>query len=145
MEEIKEEIADYLSKRKFITLATTTLKGEPLTHPVAYINKGSTLYFSTGKQSRKAKNIQKNPNVAYSVYDETEYLDEIRAIQMEGTATLVSNKEESERVLNMLKRKFPSMANIPLDSDDVVIKITPKICYFSNYIKRFGHRDKVEY
>ena len=64
---------------------------------------------------------------------------------MEGTATLVSNKEESERVLNMLKRKFPSMANIPLDSDDVVIKITPKICYFSNYIKRFGHRDKVEY
>ena len=59
MEEIKEEIADYLSKRKFITLATTTLKGEPLTHPVAYINKGSTLYFSTGKQSRKAKTYKK--------------------------------------------------------------------------------------
>ena len=145
MEDIKEQIENYLSKRKFITLATTTLEGKPLTHPVAYINKGPTIYFSTGNQTRKVKNIQENPNVAYSVYDETEHLDEIRYIQMEGKATIVSNKEESEEALNMLSQKFPSMAYMSSDPDSVVIKIAPKICYFSDYIRRFGHKDKVEY
>jgi len=145
MEDIKEEIVQYLSKRKFITLATTTSLGEPLTHTVAYINKGSTVYFSTGKQTRKVKNIAINPNVAYSIYDTTEHLDEIRSLQMEGKATLVIDKNESKETLKILKQKFPSMAFMPIDSDAVIVKITPKTCYFSDYNKRFGSRDKVDF
>ncbi len=145
MENIKEEIIYYLSKRKFITIATTTKKGEPLTHTVAYVNKGPTVYFSTSKQTRKAKNITKNSNVAYSVYDAVEHLDEIRSLQMEGIATFVSNKNESEKALKMLKQKFPSMANFQIDSDNIIVKITPKTCYFSDYTKRFGYRDKIDF
>ncbi|UCD14667.1 MAG: pyridoxamine 5'-phosphate oxidase family protein [Thermoplasmatales archaeon] len=145
MDNTKEEIVNYLSKKKFITLATSTLNGKPLTHTVAYINKGPTLYFSTSSQSRKVKNICKNPNVAYSIYDETEYLEDIKFIQMEGMATLVSDKEESGEVLKMLYQKFPSMPDMGSDPDNVIIKISPKICYFSNYVRRFGKRDKVEF
>jgi len=145
MEDIKEEIIHYLSKRKFITLATTTKNGEPLTHTVAYINKGPTVYFSTSKQTRKAKNIFKNPNVAYSIYDTTEHLDEIRSLQMEGRATLVSDKNELNEALKSLKQKFPSMSDISLDSDNIIVKITPKTCYFSDYTKRFGYKDKVDF
>ena len=36
-----------------------------------YINKGFNIYFLTGKQTRKVKNIQENPNVSYSIFDET--------------------------------------------------------------------------
>ena len=145
MEDIKEQIVNYLSKRKFMTLATTTQNGEPLTHPIAYVNKGPTLYVSTGNQTRKIKNIQENPNVAYSVYDETEHLDEVRSIQMEGKATIVTNKEEFKEVLEMMKQKFPFMADMTLDPDNTVIKITPKICHFIDYTKGFGNRDRVEY
>ena len=145
MEDLKEEIVNYLSKKNFITLATTSLKGKPLTHTVAYINKGPTLYLSTSIKSRKVKNIQENPNVAYSVYDAVEHLDEIRSLQMEGIATIVSNKNESEEALKMLKQKFPFMADTPIDSDNIIIKITPKTCYFSDYTKRFGFRDKVDF
>ena len=145
MEDVKEQIVYYLSKRKFMTLATTTQKGEPLTHPVAYVNKGSTLYISTSNSTRKVKNIQENPNVAYSVYDETEHLDEVRSIQMEGKATLVTNEEESKEVLEMMKQKFPHMADMTLDPENVIIKITPKICHFSDYTRSFGYKDKVEY
>jgi len=145
MDDTKEEIVNYLSKKKFIALATSTLNGKPLTHTVAYINKGPTVYFSTSNQSRKVKNIQENPNVAYSVYDETEHLEDIRFIQMEGTATIVSNKEESREALNMLNQKFPSMSILSSDPDGVIIKISPKICYFSDYIRRFGQKDKVKF
>jgi len=145
MDEIKEQIVNYLSKRKFLTLATSTKKGEPLTHPIAYVNKGDTLYFSTGKQTRKFKNIQKNPNIAYSVYDPTEYLEEVISVQMEGKATLVTDRKETKEINDMLKQKFPHMADLTKDPDSIIIKISPKTCYFIDYTKGFGYRDKVEY
>ena len=145
MDEIKDQIINYLSRRKFMTLATTSINGVPLTHPVAYVNEGDAVYFSTSGKSRKTKNIYDNPNVAYSVYDGSEHLDEIRSIQMEGNATIVPDGDESKKVLKMLKQKFTFMSNIPTDSDDVIIKITPKVCFFSDYTKSLGHRDKVEY
>ena len=144
MEDIKEEIVNYLSKRKFMTLATTQ-KDKPLTHPVAYVNKGPVLYFSTSDQTRKAKSIKENPNVAFSVYEGTEHLEEIINIQMEGEATIVANKEETEEILEMLKIKFPTMTGMVTDSDSVVIKITPKVCHFTDYTRGFGYREKVEF
>ena len=144
MEDIKEHIVNYLSKRKFMTLATTQ-KDKPLTHPVAYINKGPVLYFSTSNQTRKAKSIKENPNVAFSVYEGTEHLDEIINIQMEGEATIIANKEETEEILEMLKIKFPTMADMTTNPDNVIIKITPKICHFTDYTKGFGYREKVEF
>ena len=145
MEEIKEEIVHYLSKRRFITLATIIEKGEPLTHAVAYINKGPIVYFSTIKQSHKAKNIIKNPNVAYSLFDAVEHLDELRSLQMVGIAKIITNKNESEEALKMLKEKFPLMAEMPINSDNIIVKIIPKTCNFSDYTKRFGYREKVDY
>ena len=145
MDDIKEHIVNYLSKRKFLTLATTTQKGEPLTHPIAYVNKGATLYFSTGTHTRKYKNIQENPNVAYSVYDPTEHLDEVISVQMEGEATLVTDREETKEIMEMLKQKFPFMADMTKDPDSIVIKISPKLCHFTDYTKGFGYRDKIKY
>lgn len=145
MEDIKEEIVNYLTKRRFIALATITKKGEPLTHAVAFINKGPIVYFSTIKQSRKAKNIVNNPNVAYSLFDAVEHLDELRSLQMVGIAKLVTDKNESKEALIMLKQKFPLIADMPRNSDDIIVKINPKTCYFSDYTKRFGYREKVDF
>lgn len=144
MEDIKEEIINYLSKRRFITLATSK-KTDPLTHAVAYINKGPIVYFSTVKHSRKAKNIVKNPNVCYSLFDAVEHLDELRSLQMVGNAKIVTDKNESEEALKMLKQKFPLMADMQINSDNIIVKINPKTCYFSDYTKRFGYRDKVDF
>lgn len=145
MEDIKEQIIRYLSKRKFLTLATSTQTGEPLTHPIAYVNKEDTVYFSTGKQTRKFKNIQKNPNVAYSVYYPTEHLEDVISVQMEGNATAVTEKKEITEINKMLKQKFPTMAVLITDPDGIIIKISPKICYFMDYTKGFEYRGSVEY
>jgi nitroimidazol reductase NimA-like FMN-containing flavoprotein (pyridoxamine 5'-phosphate oxidase superfamily) len=145
MEDIKDEIVDYLSRKKFVILATSTPDGKPLTHTLAYVNKGPIIYFSTYKNSRKTKNIQDNPNVAYSVFNETEHLDEIRSVQMEGTATLISDKKETNKILEELGQKFPTMTHLISHSDNLIIKITPKTCYFTDYVKHAGVREKVEY
>ena len=145
MEDIKEQVINYLSKRKFITLATSSINGEPLTHPVAYVNNGANVFISTNKKSRKVKNIIQNPKVAYSVYDQTENLDEIRSIQMEGKATLIEEQKEIIEITKKLHKKFPFMVDIPIDSDTIIIKITPKTCFFSDYNKSFGNIEKIDF
>ena len=145
MDEIKEQIVNYISKRKFLTLATSSKEGEPLTHAIAYVNKGDTVFFTTGKQTRKFKNIKNNPNVAYSVYEQTEHLDEVISVQMEGKATPVTEKEEIENINKMLKDKFPTMSPLMNDPDSIIIKISPKSCYFMDYSKGLNYRDTVKY
>ena len=87
MKDIKNEIVDYLSRKKFITLATSTPDGKPL----------------------------------------------------------ISDKKVTDEILKLLGQKFPTMANLISDPDNLIIKITPKICYFTDYIKHAGIREKVEY
>ncbi|KYK30402.1 MAG: hypothetical protein AYK22_03980 [Thermoplasmatales archaeon SG8-52-3] len=145
MDDIKEQIVNYLSKRKFLTLATSSKDGEPLTHPIAYVNKEEIVYFSTGTQTRKYKNIIKNPNVAYSIYDPTEHLDEVISVQMQGKASSLTNKKEINEINKMLKQKFPHMSHLIKEPDSVIIKISPKSCYFMDYSKGFGYRDNIEY
>lgn len=145
MEFLKDQVIDYISRKKFVTLATSSLHGKPITHPVAYVNKDVDIYFSTSSKTRKAKNIKDNPNVAYSIYNETEFFDEIKAIQVEGIASIVSDKEEYDEVIEMLHKKFPFMGEMPFDSDSIVVKITPKKCYYSDYIKRYGSREIIEF
>jgi len=145
MEEMKYEMVDYLSRRRFLTLATSDKKGVPFIHPIAYVNKGQNVYFSTDKQTRKVKNIQENPNVAYTVYDDTEHFDEIRFIQVEGIASIVDDDEKLNEVLEMLDKKFPFMKNAIVEPDTIAVKIVPKIGYYSDYNKRFGKREKIKF
>lgn len=145
MDEIKEQIVNYLSKRKFLTLATSSKNGEPLTHAIAYVNKDDTIYFSTGDQTRKYKNIKDNPNVAYSIYDPTEHLDEVISIQMEGKASEITDEKEISEIHQMLKIKFPTMAVLIANEENIIIKISPKLCYFMDYSKGFDYKSYVEY
>ena len=145
MDILKEEIGEYLSKRKYLNLATSSKNGKPLSHPIAYINIGTDVYFSTNKTTRKAKNIAENPNVAYSVYDSTDHLDEIRLVQMEGVAAEITDKTKYEDILQKLNGKFPFAKNILIDKDTIVVKITPKFCYYCDYNKRFGRIEEVEF
>ena len=145
MDDIKEQIVNYLSKRKFLTLATSSKNGEPLTHAIAYVNKDDTIYFSTGSETRKYKNIIDNPNVAYSIYDPTEHLDEVKSIQMEGKASEITDEKEISEIHEMLKIKFPTMAVLIANEDNVIIKISPKLCYFMDYSKGFDYKSMIKY
>ena len=64
---------------------------------------------------------------------------------MEGEAILVSNREETKEIMEMLKQKFPFMVDLTKDPDSIIIKISPKLCHFIDYTKGFGFRDKIKY
>src|SRR5688572_19852914 len=62
-----DEVEKALAKRSFCNLATVSAKGRPHVAGVLYQAVGTTLYVSTSRESRKARNVADNTNVAVNV------------------------------------------------------------------------------
>lgn len=141
MTDIKKEIIEYLEKKPFITLATCSLDGLPITHPIAHVTEGATVYFVTDEFTRKVQNIKENKNVAFSAFEEIDQIDQIKSLQMEGSASIIPKGPEFTNVWEMILIKFPFMKDMPPNPNNVIVKIAPKKCHYSDYSKGFGHRE----
>jgi general stress protein 26 len=145
-EEILKKITDYLVNHQHFNLGTATPEGVPTVHTLAYVSDGANIYFATNKKSRKARNILRNSNVAYTVDDDHyESWTIITGIQAMAKAELLEDKEELSRIQGLLIRKFPQMANLPPNPDMVFFKVEPTEIYYLDYTVSFGHRDRVEF
>jgi general stress protein 26 len=144
-EDIKKDVEDYLSKHRWLRLGTVNSEGRPIVHTMGYVSEGATVYMATDMKTRKAQNIIKNKNVAYTVDEDYEGPMEIQGIQMEGTAILLSDEKEIEKVVDMITAKFPFFSEMPPDPDICFIKVEPTKGYFLDSKKGFGHRDSVTY
>lgn len=142
-QEVKQKIVDYLSSHDHLRLATVTPEGNPLAHTVTYVSEDATVYFISDKSSRKIQNLIKSPRTAYTVDENYKDLQSTQGVQMEGVATIISTKEEMERVMGLLLKKFPQLTALPSNPNMVAVKVTPKEGYFLDNTVRFGYRDRV--
>ena len=140
--ETKKKIENYLAEHNVIRLATVRSDGKPAVASLPYVNDGAEIYFPTIKTTQKAKNIAGNPKVAYTCDKNYEDWSQIQGIQMQGTASIIS-EEELPRILDMMTEKYPQMNNLPENLDLVIFKVSPDEGYFLDYTKGFLRRNKV--
>ena len=145
MDEVRENIENYLKKHKWMALGTVSPDGNPLVHEMGYASEGVTIYLATDRNTRKVQDIENNSRVAYTVGEDYDDPRLIQGVQMEGVATLLSNSVEVDRAINLLTEKFPFFSEMANNSDVVFIKIDTKRGLFHDSTKGFGHTDMVEY
>ncbi len=143
-EDIKKKIVDYLAEHNVIRLATVSSKGTPAVASLPYVNIEADVYLPTIRTTNKVANIDENPIVYFTCDEDYEDWSQIQGIQMQGTASLISD-EEFTRILEMLFKKYPQMGVLPNNLDLVIIKVTPNEGYFLDYPKGFLQRNKVIY
>jgi general stress protein 26 len=145
MESTREKISNYLTSRPYLNLATVTSERTPVVHTVGFVSEGATVWFMTDRTSRKAVNMMSNPAVAYAVDEDHTKLGVIQGVQMEGTASLVTDEGEMQKVFELMGSKFPQIKDIPDSPNYVIFKVEPRIGYFLDNTVEFGHRDRVVY
>jgi len=79
--DIKEQIINYMEKCRACTIATATTDGQPNIATVFFKNAGVDIYFNTGKDSQKVRNIQTNPRLAIAMQEEGPIPKEYRGNQ----------------------------------------------------------------
>jgi general stress protein 26 len=145
MDSVKEKISNYLTLHNYLNLGTVSPGGTPTVHTVGFVSEGATVWFITDKTSRKATNIMNNPAVAFTVDEDYRDIAVIQGVQMEGTASLVTEEADVQRVFGLIMSKFPQIRDLPENPNYVVFKIEPKAGYFLDNTVEFGHRDSATY
>ena len=92
-EQIKNKICEYLANHYYLNLATVSPDGRPMAHTMAYVSEREIVYLATNKNT-KSQNIMQNPQVAFTVDEDDPDWFDMKALQVEGKATIVASEEE---------------------------------------------------
>ena len=109
--EVERAVAELLREQSVGALATIGPTGAPLVAAMHIAADGLVAYFHTFTDTRKYAAIRRDPRVAYTVAHEPpggmDAARRLRAIQVEGTATLVDDGEEIELAVRRSREQFP--------------------------------------
>ena len=108
-----DEIITALEKEKTLILATCTENHVTIRH-MSHVNDGLTIYFQTGRDYLKTKQIIANPCVALSIgtYD------------IEGKAEIIGHPKENPLFVEKMKSKHPdAFERWSSLEDEVVIRV----------------------
>lgn len=144
-EETRKKISNYLSSHNWLNLGTVDKQGRPMVHTMAYASEGPKVYFTTKKSTHKVSHILENPNVAFTVDEDDVNVMEIKGVQMEGKASMITDGKEAQKVMNMMLDKYPFMSDMPPSDEYVLFKVDPVKAYYLDYTKGFTHRDEETY
>ena len=92
----------FLKKNEVCRLATVSSTGAPHVVPVCFIFHEDFLYIATDYDTRKYKNIIKNPRVALVI----DVYRPNRGISIEGEVEILERGEEFKRVFDLFYEKF---------------------------------------
>ncbi|MGA4712156.1 pyridoxamine 5'-phosphate oxidase family protein [Bacillus safensis] len=126
-EELKQKVLNLLDEQKVGTLATVE-QNQPHTRYMTFFHEGLTLYTPTSKETHKADEIEKNPNVHILIGYSGEGFGDTYA-EIAGTATLTDDPELIDRLWSDEMEKWFKGKD---DRNLVILKIDPTSIRYMN-------------
>ena len=124
---IKKAAADLLRLERIARVATAGPGGLPHVVPVCQVLVDGRVYFASGTQGRKVKNLEANPQVAVVVDVYSEAWGGLRGVMVQGRAALITRGPRFRTIRRLLYEKYlqyPDDAAID-ESDSVIVEVTP--------------------
>lgn len=103
-------VLDFLQRRRTMTLATVSAGAVPRASTFLYVNEGPRLYFWSRATTQTARQVQRNPTVAFTIDGSSEDLSQTQGIQGIGECSVILSGEEIARVADLFGQKFPELA-----------------------------------
>jgi len=131
--ETKEKVIQYLKEHYNATLATCW-ENKPHAATVSYVSDDLAIYFASGANSMKVKDMRVNSDVALTIYKDYSDLLETKGLEYVGKAEIVEDPAETQRIIELLIGKFPSHKSVI--SEQV-------LAMFPSYKKELGKPEMV--
>ena len=144
--DLRQRIIQYMEKCRICTIATAGAECQPGISTVFFRNAGVNIYFNTGKETQKVKDILNNPRVAIALQTEGPVPTadrDITGIQYMGKASILSDKDMAE-VPQAVIARHKAFDSSKLGKS-VIIKVTPTKIYLIDYSQGFRHRESLEF
>jgi PPOX class probable F420-dependent enzyme len=122
-----KRVAKLLTFERVSRVATVNADGTPHLVPVCHVLAGGRLYFASGDDARKVRNIEANARVTVTVDLYSEDWAQLRGVMVQGAAKIIRRGPGFARARRRLYAKYPQYAREAAlsVSDSVVIEVTP--------------------
>ncbi|MEZ4670500.1 MAG: pyridoxamine 5'-phosphate oxidase family protein [Anaerolineae bacterium] len=136
----------FLETQSTMALATVNGEGQPESVPLFYVSDDRlNLYWLSATHVRHSVNLAANGRVSATVYPPVWQWNEISGVQIEGTASMVSDERVREQILLLYLRKFqlpPELDKVIAGSSLYVLEPT-WLRWVDNSVA-FGHKVEME-
>jgi PPOX class probable F420-dependent enzyme len=125
--QLTKALADFVAWERVCRVATAGSSGVPHVVPVCHVLAGGKVYFASGDDGRKVKNLRENPRVTLTVDVYADHWDTLKGVMIQGRAKLIERGPRFRRVRDLLYRKYPQYPREAAisPSDSVAIEVTP--------------------
>lgn len=106
--DLTDDVVQYLSERKTLTLATVGADGTPHAATLVYVNDGATLFVWAHAGSTTAEHVGDGAVVGFAIDEYTDDPRQTRGVQGTGDAGPAAG-DEVARAGDLLGQKFPNL------------------------------------
>ena len=139
-------VREFLNTQSTMALATVNADGQPETAPIFYVSDDRlNLYWLSATHARHSINLAVNSRVSAAVYPAVWQWIEINGVQVEGTASLISDERVREQILLLYLRKFqlPAEFDVAIAASGLYVLRPSWIRWVDNSVK-FGYKVEIE-
>ena len=124
---LNKTLADFVAWERICRVATAGAAGVPHLVPVCHVLAGGKIYFASGDDGRKVKNLRENPRVTLTVDLYSDHWGTLKGVMIQGRSRLIERGPRFHRVRERLYRKYPQYPREAAisPSDSVVVEVTP--------------------
>ena len=110
-----------------VRVATADSRGLPHVVPVCAVVDGGRLWFGSGEDARKIRNLRANPRVTVVGDEYSEAWDGLRGVMVAGSPTIHARGPRFRRARKLLYAKYPQYATDAAieEGDSVVVEVAP--------------------
>jgi len=147
----KEKINDVVKNHNLVHIATVDEDGLPCVRGVDYAAEDGDngLYIITRGDSRKVRHMRNNKHVAFAIDRDCPSWETLQAliyIKGTGTAEIIEDPEQMQKIFGLVIEKFPFLKDLPGDPADFVgVRINFGEVLLTDNTIQFGHTEAVSY
>jgi nitroimidazol reductase NimA-like FMN-containing flavoprotein (pyridoxamine 5'-phosphate oxidase superfamily) len=124
---LKNAEARFIEWERVCRVATAGPSGRLHSVPVCHVLWNGKIYFGSGNDATKVRNLEASPRVTVTVDLYSDAWENLRGVMVQGTARLIRRGPRFRKIRALLYKKYPQYPReAALDEkDSVVVEITP--------------------
>jgi nitroimidazol reductase NimA-like FMN-containing flavoprotein (pyridoxamine 5'-phosphate oxidase superfamily) len=123
---LKKPVAQLVQWQRVCRVATVDARRRPHSVPVCHVLADGKLYFASGKDARKVRNLRAVPNVAVTVDLYADDWTQLKGVMLQGTTTIIEKGPRFRKIRKLLYAKYPQYPDMSAieERDSVVVEVT---------------------
>jgi nitroimidazol reductase NimA-like FMN-containing flavoprotein (pyridoxamine 5'-phosphate oxidase superfamily) len=124
---LPKKVAALLARERVCRVATVGSDGTPHIVAVCHVLAEGKVYFGTGSDGQKARNLRANPRLTVLADIYAEDWSILRGAMVRGTARLIGRGRDFRKIRTLLYEKYPQYPEEAglAESEDLIVEMTP--------------------